>query len=141
MARIYRRTDRIKVKVDDITVSLAPLSAHQKAEITQLMVDGRLKTDVKKTTEAIMLAIKYSMKSVEGIMDADNKPYALQFEGDALTQDCLDDLLNMELSEKLQRICSNLSQGVPNKFTDERGNPIEGVEVVSSTQESAPKNA
>ncbi len=45
MARIYRLSDRITVKVDDLIFKLAPLSTHQKTEIQQAMLVGRSKVE------------------------------------------------------------------------------------------------
>lgn len=141
MARIYKRSDRIAVKIDEITVKLAPLSLDQKSEIQQLMLTGRTKADLKLLTKGIALSIKYGLKSVEGIEDSDGNPYKLSLDSnDQLTDECVDELMNLELSKKLSLVCAGLVNGVPKDFTDENGNPIEGIEVVKPSKVEASKN-
>lgn len=134
MARIYKRTDRVTVKVDEITLKLAPLTVEQKIEIQQLMIDGVANKDVKKTSRGVELAMKYSLKGVSGIEDADGNPYKLEFNDDALTDSCIDDLMNLEVKEKIVLVCTSLLKGVPRGFTDEKGLPIEGVEIVKASK-------
>lgn len=140
MAKIYRRSDRIAVKVDDITVHLAPLTLHQKTDVQQAMIAGRMQTDIKEASRGIALSIKYAVKGIDGVECADGKPYTLEFNGDDLTDACVDDLLNLELVQKLAMICGALANGIPSEFTDSKGNPIEGVEIFKPQKEDASKN-
>jgi hypothetical protein len=130
MARIYKRTDRITVRIDDITVKLAPLTVDQKTEIQTLMADGAKLRDLKKMTQAIALSIQYGMKGIEGVKDGDGNDYRLEFEGDSLKASCVDDLMNLEVRDKLTLVCSAMVNGVPKTFTDEQQKAIDGVEIV-----------
>lgn len=131
MARIYRRSDRIKVKIDDIQVELAPLSVDQKAEIQQLMFTGRTRGDIQSATKGMQLSLKYAVKSVSGVEDSDGNAYALSFDDQGNLQDsCVDDLLNLEVTEKLSLCCATLARGIPAEFTDNFGKKLEGVEIV-----------
>jgi hypothetical protein len=141
MARIYKRTDRISVKIDDIVVKLAPLTISQKTEIQQAMLEGSKKTDIREATRGIALAIQYSVKGIEGVQDSDGNPYALQFEGGNLTEACVDDLMNLELTRKLTLVCVAMVKGVPSKFTDEQDKDLEGVELVNPSKGEPTKNA
>jgi hypothetical protein len=132
MAKIYRRTDRIQVKIGEVTVKIAPLGQHEKAEIQQAMLSGRLKGDIKEVTRGMVLSIKHAVKAIDGVEDQDGNPYVLQFEGDALADSCVDDLLNLEINKTLSLICATLTNGVPSEFTDSDGNPLEGVEIIRS---------
>lgn len=125
MARIYRTTDRIKLKIDDIIVTISPLSASQKAEINTYHMDFA-KGNIESATNAVVTAMKYAIKDIEGVEDADGKPYELEFDGDYLSDDCVSDLLNLELNGKLQTVACSLANGVPNDFD------LEGVEFVKS---------
>lgn len=131
MARIYRRTDRIVVKIDDITVKLAPLTLHQKTEIQQTMIKSRTSMDIREATRGIALSIQCSLKGLEGVEDMDGNPYKLQFEDDLLTEACVDDLMNLELTKKLTMVCASMVNGIPKEFADNNGVPIEGVEIVA----------
>lgn len=136
MARIYRLSDRIKVKIDDITVTISPLSNHQKAEIqTQLL--GLHRGDLHAATKGMLLSMKYAVKDIEGLEDADGE-YKCQFdENGHITDETLEDLYNLENSVKLLQVCQELVSGVPKEFRDKDGVPIEGVEVVQ--EKSKPK--
>jgi hypothetical protein len=138
MARIYRKSDRIKIKIDDVTVTVSPLSAHEKAEIQKEMM-AYLKGNIKSGQEGVILSLKYAVKDIEGVLDLDDKPYALKFESGYLTNDCVDDLLNMEITSKLAQVCGTLANGIPKDIVDKDGNKLEGVEIIRG---SAPeKNA
>lgn len=139
MARIYKRSDRITVKIDDITVKLSPLSMDEKLEIQMAMVQGKVKGDIKELTRGITLALKYSIKGIDGILDSDEKPYTLSFEGEYLSQDCVEELMNAELVKKLTIVCTTLVNGVPASFTDDKGNALEGVELVKPVKEDDSK--
>lgn len=132
MARIYRRSDRITLKIGELVVQIAPLSIHQKTEIQNLMLQGRLAKDVKLLTEGTIKSVKYAVKSVKGLEGVDGKPYELGFDSEGnLTDDSIDDLLNIEDSQPLALACMNLLRGIPTEFTDEQGRKLEGVEFVS----------
>jgi hypothetical protein len=141
MAKIYRRSDRIRIKIDDVTITVAPLSTDQKMEAQDLMLRGRAKGDPKMLTEGIITLIRYGLKDVDGLVDADDNPYKLEFDGEALKPQCIDDLFNIEMHKKLIMVCSSLAGSIPTEFTDEAGKPIEGVEVLkTSTKETASPN-
>ena len=133
MARIYKVTDRIEVKIDDITVKLAPLTLPQKTEINQLMAQGTVKRDYKLIQEGITKSIQYSLKHIGGVEDGDGIPYKLTFDEQGLvTEECINDLYNLEMHKKLVMVCSSLVQSIPSNFTDQHGNPVDGVEFVKS---------
>ncbi len=140
MARIYRKTDRITVKVDDITIKIAPLSVHQKVEIQNAMVLGRMNADLSEQMRGISLSLKYSVKGVEGLQDSDGNNYQLKFEGDSLSDESVDDLMNIEISKKLTMICAGILNGIPDEFSDQFGNKLEGVELIKTQKEDAQKN-
>jgi hypothetical protein len=139
MARIYKRSDRVVVKIDDITVKLAPLSLHQKTEVQMALLQGQKNLDIREATRGMARAIQYSLKGIEGVEDADGNQYKLQFEDDdTLTDACVDDLMNLELTSKLSQVCLAMVNGVPKEFTDPNRQPLEGVEIVKA--DAAGKN-
>lgn len=133
MARIYRTTDRIPVKVDDVTVLISPLTFEQKSEVQEAMM-GFANGDVKAATRGVVLSIKYALKGIEGVEDADGKPYELSLENGCLTDEAVSDMLNLHCTEKLAIVCSSLLNGVPTGFKDNDGNPIKGVEFVKKAK-------
>ncbi len=144
MARIYKRTDRITVRIDDVVVKLAPLTLDQKTEIQHAFLSSRKETDIRLASKGIALALKYSLKGIEGLEDSDGQPYKLSLGPDEnLTDQCIDDLLNLELTRKLSMVCSAMVNGVPTSFTDNENNVLEGVQIIPPTKnvESGQKNA
>jgi hypothetical protein len=141
MAKVFRRTDRITVKVDDLTIKLSPLSLDQKNEIQTEFIQGRTLASPRHLTNGTVLALRYALKDLQGVVDADDKPYELSFEGGMVTDQCIEDLMNLEISDKLVAICATLANGVPREFTGPNGKKLEGVEIVQTKRESEEKNA
>jgi len=139
MAKIYRRTDRITVQVDDITVKLAPLSLSQRMELQAYFTSGDLKEMMKGTKEVL----KMTLKDMQGVEDSDGKKYELEFEDGSITEDCCEDIFNLEHSQKLLSVCSSLMSGVPaeGKVVDGNGKEIEGVTVVGNPKKGTRKSS
>ena len=142
MAKIYRSTDRVKIKITDddgsnpIIVTVAPLTHHQKTEIQNMMLGGKSRGDLTSITKGIELSIKYSVKGVEGLTDMHGNDYKPSMEGDILSDESVSDLLNMDLSNKLIMVCSNLTSGFTSKFKDEKGTDLLGVEIVQAEKKT-----
>lgn len=61
----------------------------------------------------VFSSIKFSVKSVEGIQNADETPYELSFDPDgALSDECVSEILGLDLSAKLVTACSLLSREI-----------------------------
>jgi hypothetical protein len=138
MARIYKRSDRIKVQVHDITLHIAPLSLSQKKEIQSHLYKATTEKDLNSAQEASVLSVKYSVKRVEGLYDSNDEEYKLKFDSnDNLSEETIDDLLNIEHSTKISMVCNSFIGGVSKEVIDpETGKPLEGI----SFPESEKKN-
>lgn len=122
--RIYSLKDRITVKIDELEFKLAPLSYKQKIEIQSLLTSG-------KEFDGIARAIKYSVRHVSGLEDVNGEEYKIKLEADVLSDESLDDLMNLEISMKLHLVCAHLVSGIPSKIIHpDTGEEIEGVEIV-----------
>lgn len=140
MARIRRTTDKVKVQIDDIIVHISPLKDFEKASVYAVVMEASKSADVTKFNEAARLAMKYSIKDIEGVYldDEGKEPYTLEFENGQVTDSCINDLLNMDsedsdsnASQKLSAICSKLSQGgVKQALLDHENKPLDGVSIV-----------
>ncbi len=77
------------------------------------------------------LAVKYAVKSVEGLEDMQGNPYVAETGPDGnLTDACVDDLLNTVETGKMITACSQLISGVPLAIIDpSTGKPLEGVSI------------
>lgn len=124
MVKLYKTTDRIPVKIDSLEFKISPLNFEQKSEIQALLITGEPMGIVK----AARLSVKYAVKDVSGIVDQDENEYILSFENGILTDECVDDLLNVDQDSKLSLVCTSLLHGIPKDFTDpQTGKPIEGI--------------
>lgn len=132
MSKIYRISDRIRLKVDDIEVAISPLSFNQKMNVQAEVLKG----DSMSAMRGAALAIKYALKEISGLKCSDGDQYELEFSDDVLSDRCLDDLFNLRVSEKLALVSLNLLQGVPDEFVDPNsGQAIEGVSMVEEASE------
>lgn len=125
MGKVYRLSDRIKIKIDDIIVTISPLSIHQKTEIQSAMWKGRTEKNFEEATKGVTLSIKYAVKGISGLTDLSGQEYKLEFQDGVLSDQSLDDVFNLGLTDKLSMVCASLIKGIPSEFN------IEGVEFVS----------
>ncbi len=112
MARIFRTSDKIPVKIGDITLTISPMSLAQKTELQSVMLSA--KTDPMRAVKGAGLAIRFAVKGVTGVECMDGSPWTPTFGDDGiLTEDSCDELLNLEESPKLIALCTQLVAGVP----------------------------
>lgn len=127
MVKIYKTTDRIPVKIDSLKFSLSPLTFEQKSEIQAELLTGSPLSVVK----AAKLAVKYAVKGLDGVQTADGEKYELEFEGEVLAENCVDDLLNIDQDDKLSFVCTTLLNGIPKDFLDPNtGEKMQGVSIL-----------
>lgn len=128
MSTIYRTTDKISVKIDDITVKVSPLTYLQKIEVQDLMTKAITEKSMKYAMDGTIKAIKYSLKSINGLTTPDGEDYQLDIEDKQVTDECINDLLNMKYSQKLAAVCASLVHGVGQDIIDpQTGNKIDGI--------------
>lgn len=138
--RIYKTSSKIEVKIEDISIFVSPLSYHQKMELQGLMVKAA-NGDMNAAMEAVVKALKMSVKDLKGVLILDDQgndvEYKLEFNGEELSEECVNDLLNMPISNKISTICTSLLAGVPDKIIGPDGEPLEGVSIVRPKMEKA----
>lgn len=127
MARkVYKTTDKIKVVVDDLTVEISPLSFEVKSDIQASILSGGEMGVV----NAAKMAIKHSVKTIDGLENPDGSKYELEFDGNCLADSCVDDILNIDEDDKLSLVCTSLLNGIPQKFVDpQTKKPIKGIHI------------
>lgn len=130
--KVYKLTDRIPVKIDGVTFMVAPLSFEQKAEILSCkkIVKGEETEDHAKM---VQLSIKYSVKSVSGLQNADGSEYQLELVDGVLSDACISELLSLSIQGKLATACANLMNGI-SKYD------IEGVDIDLDNVQSLKKS-
>ena len=132
---IYKMTDRIPVKIGDLTFKLGPLSYFQKSEIQNCTteVKGESQIDGEKVA---YLSLKYSIKEVKGLKDIKGNDYSLEYDDNGcLTDDSMSELLQIDESIRLTRVCLGLMKGF-NKDVK-----IDGVEIDFDNVESVEKKS
>jgi hypothetical protein len=129
MVKIFRTSDRIPVKIDDVTITVAPLSFDQKTELQTVMMSAS--KEPMNAVRGARLAIKFAVKAVAGIEDMDGNSYKVELGEDGLLTDaCVDELLNMEETPRLIAVCSQMIGGVPKGIVDpSTGKAMPGVSV------------
>ena len=130
MSVVYRMSDRRQLKIDNIIVSIAPLNYKVKADMQSMVLSG-------KPMDASVLAIRNSIKGIEGLKLADGSKYEINFDDDGqLSMECVEDLLNIPEASKLNLIAISLVNGMPQKeFMDpESGKPLDGVKFVEKAK-------
>jgi hypothetical protein len=132
--RIYSKTDRIKVKIDEVVFTISPLSYKQKIEVQSLLTSG-------KQFEGSILSIRMAVKDIEGVEDAQGNAYKLKFENELISEDCIDDILNIENSMKLQLTCAELINGIPKEIIHPvTGERVEGIKIINNEKVSKKKS-
>lgn len=90
--KVLRKTDRVKFKVNEIEFTIAPLSYRDRIELS-----GSTKTVAGESTvnylEQTLFLIKKCIKDISGLEDYSGAPYALNFAGEELSEDCADELM------------------------------------------------
>ena len=124
--KIFKMSDRITLTIKGIIFKLSPLSFAQKGEIhTCTKMNGGV--EEQDTIRMTFLAVKYTVKAVSGIIDSNGEKYELEFDGDILSDDCVNDLLNLEICQEVGIAALNFLNGVPRKICDQFQKEIPGV--------------
>ncbi len=127
---VYRNTDRVTLKIHDVTFSVKPLTYKEKADITStISLDGGMQTE--DTMSSVQKIMKYSVKEVKGINYPDGSPLKLKFDDkNHLEEDSIDELLNMEITTDLTTALYSFMQGVPKKIVGIDGKKMDHVKIL-----------
>ena len=145
MGKLIRSSDRVKVKIHDMVFHIKPLTQREKMLVMPIMqkaaqavkeIEAGNYENLSSASEAATLTLKLSLKKVEGLFyedeDGNDVEYTLSFDEDGtLSEECVDDLMNLEQSTKLMTVVGSMVQGFSgNEFTDGNGKKLEGVSLV-----------
>lgn len=102
---IYRMSDRIPVKLGELTFWIAPLSVDAKGRL--LTFSKRVSGEERDVAmEGAAAALKLSVKGVDGLKLADGSPYECEFDEQGnLTDDCVSELMQLDCAAPLTRLC------------------------------------
>jgi hypothetical protein len=113
---VYRNTDRINLRINDVNFILKPLSYREKSIISGAITNtgGEQRQNAINGLTSIM---KFSIKGVEGINYLDGTPLALEFDDDGYLKDSsIDELLNLAITPDLTTALYQLLQGIPTEI-------------------------
>lgn len=133
--KVYIPKDRVKVslKGSDLAFVLSPLTAKQKGEVMScLTLKGG--DAIQDRWEMVRLAIRYSLKGIDGITDSEDKPIEMTLDPDGgLSTDSMDVVMNMGTAMDLcyTAALQLATQGLPDGtiLNPNTGKPFEDVEV------------
>ena len=123
---IHKISDVIEYKIGPLTIKVTPLSFKQKSEINALIMMAQKSQDIIELQKASLMSVKMALKEIKGLKYADGSEWSLQFENGLVSDDSLDELLNLEMSAKIVEICGAFINSIPSS--------IEGVELIDKTQ-------
>jgi len=128
--RIFKTSDEISIKIDDVTVIVSPLTYEHKVEVQAFMLKAA-KGDAEGISagmEGARLAIKYAVKRVDNVTHVDGTPYEVKMENKVLSDETLNELCNCEITDKLYNVCCQLLASIPKQFIDPVSKkPMKGV--------------
>lgn len=135
---VYKTTDRIPLKLGDITIWVSPLSAYQKADILSTMkMQGGV--EVADGPKMALLTIKHSVKrltGLNGIKFFDGSEVTLTFDkNESLDEESLNTLMQVINYSKLTDIAAQLLISNIDELK------IEGVKVGNLVVEDSKKKA
>jgi hypothetical protein len=130
---LVRKTNQIvPIEIDGVTFSFRPLSMGEKTELM-----GELEKD--KSTGALMqwtrAVVCRSLRDVRGLTNEDGSEYRPAFDGDRLSNEAMDDMMNLPISEKIMLVGGLFIKGVPadgQLIHPQTRQPIEGIIVKKS---------
>lgn len=128
MSKIYTINDKIPVKIGDIIFYISPLKYSQKCELQSYMTKAIEDNNMQLAQDAAFKAIQYSVKDVKGLTHMDGSEFRVDIEEGILSEESVDNLLNIEHSTKLAALCTSLINGIANKIIDPyTGKTMEGI--------------
>lgn len=117
MAKILRTTDIIRFEVGEVKFGISPLSVEKKSLVSGAtrLVGGEYVHDL---VTAQQIFIKHSLKELSGVQDYDGNEYVLEFENGSLTDECVDDIFNLEQRSEFMVIGWEVFNGLADKIKD-----------------------
>lgn len=136
MAKIYRTTDVVPLKIDGLVVKISPLTFEQKMQLQTEILKGGTQGAMR----AAKLACQFAIKDITGIENQDGSDYKIEVKDGRMSDECWDDLQNIQETQKMVTVCLNLVNGIPKEFTDPNtGKKLEGVSLIKQDSKSPKK--
>ena len=128
MNRILRMSDRVHLEIGGVKFVLAPLSKLHKMELlsTSKIEAGKESVNL---FESQFLYIKYALKDVVGLKNYDGTDYKLEFEGDHLSDNSVNEIMHIEQRSKLNQCGWQLLNGITDLIDPITNKPIDDVSI------------
>lgn len=111
---VLRTTCQIPVRFSDlegVVFWISPLKMEQKQAITEAAVKSKGGVKTEHALKASFLAVKYGVKRVEGLKELDGSEYHLAMDGDVLSDESVEDILNLPCGFGVGNVISHLAYG------------------------------
>ena len=130
MTIIYRKNDLVSIKIGNLTFGVKPLSYMERVEIMSAMANQSGQV-IENAAKATFLTMKNAIREFSGAKMVDGSDYNITFDDNGnISDESIDDLLNIEANGKLGLALHNFLKGVPSKLIDPNtGEELEGVEI------------
>jgi hypothetical protein len=135
---IHKKSDRIEVEFtcendEKITAYFSPLTGGEKSLI---IAQAPSQTDTAAVLGFAKAVIRSTLKEIRGITCLDGSSYVLQIQDGKVTEECLDEVMNIpELFSKTMTVSSLFLAGIPKDgqvINPANGEPVPGVIVKKS---------
>lgn len=131
--KIIRASDKVKIKIGDISVTVQPLSYAKRIEQGNFVKieDGKEKHDY---TSQLIHVVKNSVKDIDGVQDASGEKIVLEFDGDSLTDDCASDVIGILESvsgmyKNISVLAGSAGKDIGQIYDPETGKALDGAEI------------
>lgn len=111
---VLRTSCQIPVRfseLEGVTFWVSPLKMEHKQHITEAAVKSKGGVKTEHALKASFLAVKYGVKRVEGLRELDGSDYELTFDGDVLSDDSVEDILNLPCGFGVGNVVSHIAYG------------------------------
>ena len=127
---VFRPTDRITLKIGELTLKLAPLTFRQKAKLMSFTRNSGGE-ETTNGLEMIFQAIKYFIKDVDGLVDCEGNAIAVELDDNGeLKEEYADMLLSADESPTLIQALTSFMVKISKDLTNpDTGEKIEGAQV------------
>lgn len=136
---LFLPNELVPIAIGEITFHVQPLNEQTKVALMNLAISAE-RGNFEAAVDLTRKAVKHSLKKLDGVFLSSGEIYKLRFEnGDhaPLTDECVDELMNLGCSQKMALTCMSLLNGISDPLVDSQGRRIEGVRLLGAAEKKA----
>jgi hypothetical protein len=129
---VRKTTQSVPVEIDGVTFMFRPLSMAEKTELMSSLDRDNSPSALLAWTKSV---IARSLRDIRGLTNEDGTDYRATFDGGMLSNESMDDLLNLPIADKIMLVGGLFIKGVPQDgqlIHPQTGEPIAGIVVKKS---------